>query len=77
VALGLQLGAPVLLDENRGRRVALAAHLAVIGTLGVLVLAKRHGILARVQPQVARLQDEGFRMSPGLVAEALRMAGEA
>jgi hypothetical protein len=77
LALGVQLQLPVLLDEADGRRVAFAAGLAVVGTLGVLILAKRQGMLERVDPEIARLHAEGFRIGPGLIAEALRLAGEA
>ena len=77
LALGVQLQLPVLLDEADGRRVAFAAGLAVVGTLGVLILAKRQGMLERVDPEIARLHAEGFRIVPGLIAEALRLAGEA
>lgn len=77
IVLALQLDADVLLmDEARGRRVAAARGIAVTGTLGTLVLAKEKGLIQRVAPQLARLQDKGFYMSETLYEEVLRQAGE-
>ncbi|NBC19007.1 MAG: DUF3368 domain-containing protein [Bacteroidetes bacterium] len=78
IVLALQLDADVvLMDEARGRRVAAARGIAVTGTLGTLLLANEKGLIDRVAPHLARLQDEGFYMSTTLYEKVLKRAGEA
>jgi predicted nucleic acid-binding protein len=49
-----------------------------MGTLGVLLLAKRKGLIATVRPEIERLEQEvRFRIAPGLREEVLRAAGES
>jgi len=66
----------VILDDLRARRLAHRFELAVIGTLGIFVRAKRAGILELVGPLLDQLQNIGFHMTPELKEEALRQAGE-
>ena len=66
ISLGLGLSADVvLLDERRGRQAARDRGLAVSGTLGVLDLASRGG-LVRLQVALDRLMASNFRASPKL-----------
>lgn len=67
----------VILDDKKARRVARQAGLTVIGTLGVLLRAKRRGVVPTVGPPLTALQKAGFRMTRALYDEALRLAGEA
>jgi predicted nucleic acid-binding protein len=49
ISLALELGARwVILDERSARRVAEALGLPVVGTLGILLAAKRRGLLDAV-----------------------------
>jgi predicted nucleic acid-binding protein len=48
----------------------------VIGTLGVLILAKRLGALPSVAPMIERLRASGHYPGDTAVAAALRAAGE-
>lgn len=67
----------LLVDERAARRTAEALGLSVIGTLGVLLAAKRKGLVAGVRPLVDELLRQGFWVSPRLVRQALSAAGEA
>lgn len=74
--LALDAGAGVLMDDRAGRNVARRLGLDVIGTAGLLVLAKRRGHLSCVREHLSFLVDSGYFLAPGVVAEALRLAGE-
>lgn len=78
-AIGLchELKADLLLcDDLEARRVAVAEGIRVVGTLGLLVRGKRVGLLNAVGPILTAMVALGLRVSPDLVDEMLRLAGE-
>jgi len=66
----------VLMDDRKGRRVASARGLKVIGTVGLLLRAKSEGLISSVKDALEALDYAGIRVSASLQAEALRLAGE-
>jgi uncharacterized protein len=76
LALSVEKGWKIVLDDLHARTVALRMGVEITGTLGILVRAKREGIIPWVKPLLDDLDRRGFRMSPALKAEALRLAGE-
>ena len=72
----LTLKASVLMDEAKGRKVAKANHIHVIGTIGILLLAKKRGLVAAVAPLLAALDASGYRLSPALIQQAKELANE-
>ena len=77
IARALEIDAGLLLDDRAAVSYARALGLKVIGTLGVLVLAKREALLERVAPLIGQLQAGGHYLGPSAVQAALRAAGEA
>jgi len=65
-----------VIGEEAGRRVARRWGLAVTGTLGTLLNAKRAGHIDLLTPMLAKLEAEGFHMSAQLMADLRSMAGE-
>ena len=66
----------VILDDNAARREAIARGLPVIGTVGVLVLAKTQRIIPVVRPILDNFRDQGTRISQVLYHQILTRAGE-
>jgi uncharacterized protein len=66
----------VCIDERRGRQMALAVGLKVVGSLGLLLRAKREGLVEAVRPYVERLQSYGVWYRPELLERVLDAAGE-
>lgn len=66
----------VIIDERRGRRYARRMGFPLTGTFGVLLLARERGLVPTA-PLIDELQEAGFYVSQDLVAEMLRLAGEA
>lgn len=55
LALAMSRRATVLIDEHRGRTVAAAAGLPVIGTLGLLMRARELQMIGPVRPLINAL----------------------
>jgi hypothetical protein len=77
IAASLGGEAIVLMDDQAGRRVARQLGLPVVGTAGLLLLAKAQDQVQAVAPLLAALRDRGYWLSDALVAEVRRRAGEA
>ncbi len=71
LSLAKELGAIVLIDERKGRRVAKAHDIPIIGTAAVLVKAKRMGKIAYVKPLLEQLTEQGYRLNAQLVKHIL------
>ena len=67
----------LLIDEEIGRRTARRIGLDVVGTLGVLLLAKQAGLVPAVEPLLHQLSEAGFRMSERVQLRVLAKAGES
>lgn len=67
----------VLIDERKGRKLARRlCGLVTLGTAGLLVQAKRAGILDEITPLFEKLEDASYWISPAIVDWAIEQAGE-
>jgi predicted nucleic acid-binding protein len=66
----------VIMDDALARRVAENIDLRVTGTLGILLDAKRAGLVPSVGPLLDRLQALRFRIAPRTRLAVLAKAGE-
>lgn len=77
IALAAQFVADVVvLDELAGRRTARQLGLNVIGSAGLLVRARRLGLIDAVQPELDAMISKGLFVSRRLYREILETAGE-
>ncbi|MXV76556.1 DUF3368 domain-containing protein [Candidatus Poribacteria bacterium] len=67
----------ILLDEKAGRQTAEKVGLTVKGIVGILLEAKRKGLIDSIKPLLIRLQANGIHLSESLINNALQDAGEA
>ena len=77
IALALERDAAlVLLDDAEGREKARLYDLPITGTVGLLLRAKREGLLGSFDDTLLKLRQSGFWMSDSLV-ERLKSEAEA
>ena len=77
LAVGLQQPeTQVVLDDLAARRCAVSLGLATQGTLGLVLVAKRLGLVAEVRPLLDLLKQAGLYVSDPLAARVLKAAGE-
>jgi len=74
-ALGQKISS-VILDDLDARRIARRFGLIPIGTVGLLLAAKKKGLLPSLKAELERLKSMGFWVSQSLLTEALREADE-
>ena len=65
-----------MLDDRAARECASAFGLKRYGTIGVLVRAKRAGLISALAPLLAAVRAAGLHMDTRLEAQALALAGE-
>jgi predicted nucleic acid-binding protein len=76
IALAHELKLKVILDDRAGRSAAKKMRRPCLGTIGLLVMAKKRGLVSTVRPLVEDLELHGFYMTEALKQEVLRIADE-
>jgi hypothetical protein len=67
----------LLIDERKGRKLAVQEGVAVIGLLGVVLLAKRKALIPSARTLIERLDREaGIYLAPDIREAALKTVGE-
>lgn len=76
IALALETGCRVLIDDSAGRTYLHERRHPFTGTLGVLVEAKRQGFMERIAPALDALAERGFWLDDTVRRRVLKMADE-
>lgn len=66
----------LLIDEKAGRRVAKLNHVNIIGSLGVLIEAKRQNLIPQLRAHIDTLRQSKIHFSAELLDYALTVVGE-
>ena len=77
--LTLALGKPgtgVVLDDLQARKCAELFDIPLIGSLGLIVLAKRKGLLNLAKPEIERLIAVGLHIDSAILTRILIGVGE-
>ncbi len=76
ITLAVEYHCVLIIDEPAGRHKAKRLGLRIIGTLGLLALAKNSGKIDLVSPWISKLQAGGYRLGDSLIARFLKDMGE-
>lgn len=77
IALAVMVpGTRAVLDDLAARRCAQSLGLPVIGTLGVVLRARRKGMIPAARPVIEHLRRVGLYASDALIEQALAHLGE-
>jgi predicted nucleic acid-binding protein len=76
IALALEKNCKIILDDKQARSAAKKLGLEIVGTVGMFVRAKQNNLIDSLETVLDDLENNGFRMSENLKAEALKIAGE-
>ncbi len=66
----------VIIDEQKARNEAQKIGLTHIGTVGVLLEAKKEGLIGEIKPLLIALQENGMYLGKSIITDALRKASE-
>jgi predicted nucleic acid-binding protein len=66
----------LILDDNKGRKVAQRLNLNYTGSLGVFLKAKKAGIIPDIKTILNKVQQTNFRYSAAVLQEILFLANE-
>jgi len=69
-------GCLLIIDERKGRKIAIGLGLKIVGTLAVLLKAKKENMIPSVGDFLEKLEKVEFRISPALKEEVLKEADE-
>lgn len=70
IALAIEMKESVLIiDELKGRTVAKSFNVEIIGTIGIIILANKRGLLKDVMSTIQNLVNNGFRLSDKLLKD--------
>jgi predicted nucleic acid-binding protein len=66
----------VVIDDRAARRCATHVSLPMIGTIGLVALARQRGALKAAAPLYRALRDAGLFLTPALIEAVLAQFGE-
>lgn len=66
----------LIIDDLKARKEAIKLGFKLTGTLGVLYRLKQEGLVSSLKNEIFHLTEIGFRISPKIIEEILKNAGE-
>ncbi|MBF0236169.1 MAG: DUF3368 domain-containing protein [SAR324 cluster bacterium] len=66
----------LLVDDRDARKIARLNGIQIIGSLGILLLAKQQGLIMEVAPLIAKIQEAHIFIGEELIRLVLQRAGE-
>lgn len=66
----------VILDDYKARKIAESLGIPIIGTIGVIISAKKLGVIESIKPYIQKIRQTNFRISEDIEKRALEESGE-
>lgn len=77
VALALEFeNSTLIIDEIKGRKFAAAYNIEIIGTIGILLIAHKKGVVKDVLSIILKLVNKGFRLSDKIIDQLIEKYGK-
>lgn len=76
ICLALDQKCLLLIDEKKGRQMAVHRGLTIIGSMAVLLKAKEVKIIKQINPLLKKLDQQGYRLSDQLLKAVRSLAKE-
>jgi predicted nucleic acid-binding protein len=77
IALSLEIEDSILIiDELKGRKIASSLNIKIIGTIGILILAHKKGLIKDLITVILKLVNSGFRLSDDLLNSIVDQFGK-
>lgn len=77
IALALETkNSTLIIDEVKGRKIAKSFDLDIIGTIGILLLADKKGLITDVLSTILKMVNRGFRLSDTLLNKLIDKYGK-
>ena len=73
IIAAMQLNACIMIDEKKGRKESRKRGLKVIGSLTLLLQARRHNLIGPLKPITDNLRQNGIRYSDSVIHELLEL----
>ncbi|MCD6488284.1 MAG: DUF3368 domain-containing protein [Desulfurococcales archaeon] len=75
ITLAIETNADILiLDDKKARSIARRLGLKIIGTMGILVLAKKQKLIDDIETEINRLLQTSFYLSRDVITKALEIS---
>ena len=76
ITLALEIkNTTLIIDEIKGRKIAQSFNIDIIGTIGIILLADKKGLISDVTSLILRLVNKGFRLSDNLINKIIEKYG--
>jgi predicted nucleic acid-binding protein len=66
----------LLIDDKRGRKIAKINGINMIGSLGVLLTAKKAGLISEIKPRIKNISKSRIYLNEHLIKTVLQLADE-
>lgn len=66
----------LFIDDSRSRKIAQYNDINIIGSIGILVLAKKQKLIEKISPLLDKLDKSDLYISPKLLLEVKKLANE-
>jgi predicted nucleic acid-binding protein len=76
IALALEIEESILIiDEIKGRNIAKSFNIEIIGTIGILLLANKKGLIKDVMATIQKQVNKWFRLSDTIIEKLIQKYG--